>query len=263
MAAYAEAALPKQADLLSQLEQVCNGSEGLSLREENGNLILSATGMTAHASRPHLGKSGLKMLMLALAQCPAIGDNDMQTVKGAVLATADDYGETMGLAYQDEQMGRTTMVCSVADTENGCLKLSYDNRVCVAQDAEELAAGYSRFFENNGFKLYTTDSYKGYSISPGFYIPPTDPVIAAALELYREITGEKDAQAYTMGGGTYARHLKNAFAFGPTFPGRNPVDIPGHGGIHQPDEALVIDDYMQAMKIYILSTIAFDKAINS
>ena len=39
--------------------------------------------------------------------------------------------------------------------------------------------------------------------------------------------------------------------------------IPGHGGIHQPDEALVIDDYMQAMKIYILSTIAFDKTINN
>jgi len=187
----------------------------------------------------------------------------MEIIRTAVLATEDDYGEAMGAAYSDEQMGRTTMTCTVAATENGRLKLSYDNRVCAMQDAEKLARSYKEFFGSRGFGLDATDTYPGYSISPGFYIPPTDPVISAAVELYRSITGDKEAEAYTMGGGTYARLLKNAFAFGPTFPGRNPVTIPGHGGIHQPDEALVIDDYMQAMKIYILSTIAFDKTINN
>ena len=265
VAAYAEAVLPNTPALRAQLEQVCQQGEGLKIAEKDGKLIFSATGLTAHASRPDQGKSGLKMLFAALAQCPAIGEQDVQTVCGARLATADDYGETMGLAYRDEQMGRTTMVCTIADTVDGYLKLSYDNRVCVAQDAEALGQGYGRFFEANGFELDRDPAYNnvGYRISQGFYIPPTDPVIAAAMNLYRDITGEKDAQAYTMGGGTYARLLKNAFAFGPTFPGRNPVKTPGHGGIHQPDEALVIDDYMKAMKIYILSTIAFDKAINS
>ncbi|MBR4303782.1 MAG: M20/M25/M40 family metallo-hydrolase, partial [Clostridia bacterium] len=175
------------------------------------------------------------------------------------------YGEAMGVAYEDEQMGKSTLVCTIAETVDGRLNLSYDSRVCVAQDAEKMAQGCGRFFEANGFALSADPAYNnvGYRISQGFYIPPTDPVISAAVELYRQITGNKDAKAYTMGGGTYARLLKNAFAFGPTFPGKNPVKIPGHGGIHQPDEALVIDDYMKAMKIYILSTIAFDKAINS
>ncbi len=263
VAAYAEAALPANAELRAQLEQAALSDSGFALREEDGRLIFSATGLTAHASRPQLGKSGLKMLVKALSACPAIGSNDMEIIGTAVLATEDDYGETMGFAYQDEQMGRTTMVCTIAATENGRLKLNYDNRVCAMQDAEKLARSYEEFFSSRGFGFDATDTYKGYAISPGFYIPPTDPVIAAAVELYRTITGEKDAQAYTMGGGTYARYLKNAFAFGPVFPGRNPVTIPGHGGIHQPDEALVIDDYMQAMKIYILSTIAFDKTINN
>ncbi|MBQ2865068.1 MAG: Sapep family Mn(2+)-dependent dipeptidase [Clostridia bacterium] len=263
VAAYAEAVLPAGAELRAQLEQVCASGEGLALREEDGRYILSATGLTAHASRPHLGKSGLKMLLLALAKCPAVGESDLSVIESACALTADDYGEAMGLAYEDEQMGKTTMVCTVAATENGRLKLSYDNRVCARQDAEELARGYGRVFRSRGFDFAAAGEDKGYSISPGFYIPPTDPVISAAVELYRSITGDKEAEAYTMGGGTYARLLKNAFAFGPTFPGRNPVKIPGHGGIHQPDEALVIDDYMQAMKIYILSTIAFDKTINN
>ena len=261
VAAYAEAVLPDSAELCAQLQQASQ-VEGIRLSKKDGRLILSATGMTAHASRPHLGRSALKMLANALKTCPAIGA-DMEIINTLVLATEDDYGETMGAAYSDEQMGRTTMACTVAATENGILKLNYDNRVCAMQDAEKLAQSYKAFFEAHGFELDNTDTYPGYSISPGFYIPPTDPVISAAVELYRSITGDKEAEAYTMGGGTYARLLKNAFAFGPTFPGRNPVTIPGHGGIHQPDEALVIDDYMQAMKIYILSTIAFDKTINN
>jgi acetylornithine deacetylase/succinyl-diaminopimelate desuccinylase-like protein len=65
-----------------------------------------------------------------------------------------------------------------------------------------------------------------------------------------------------MGGGTYARRVRNAFVCGPTFNNRVYSPKIGHGAIHQPDENMVIADFMQAMKIYILSTVEVDKAIN-
>ena len=207
VAAAASAALPNTPELRAQLQQVCQQGEGFRLVEQDGMLIFSATGLTAHASRPNLGKSGLKMLVNALAGCTALGENDLSIIRGACALTADDYGEAMGVAYEDEQMGKSTLVCTIAKTVDGRLNLSYDSRVCVAQDAEKMAQGCGRFFEANGFALSADPAYNnvGYRISQGFYIPPTDPVISAAVELYRQITGNKDAKAYTMGGGTYAR----------------------------------------------------------
>lgn len=44
------------------------------------------------------------------------------------------------------------------------------------------------------------------------------------MEVYREETGDKDSKPITIGGGgTYARAMDNAVAFGPMFPGQEDV----------------------------------------
>lgn len=55
---------------------------------------------------------------------------------------------------------------------------------------------------------------------------------------------------YTMGGGTYARELKNAYALGPEDPeNRSPFGI-YRGSIHQPDESTSIKLLMDTAKMY-------------
>ena len=60
--------------------------------------------------------------------------------------------------------------------------------------------------------------------------------------MYAEQTGQP-AKALAIGGGTFARAIKNAVAFGPTFPGRPEV-------AHEKDEYISIDDLILHIKIY-------------
>ena len=77
-----------------------------------------------------------------------------------------------------------------------------------------------------------------------------NPAVQVCLEAYRAVTGE-DAQPYTIGGGTYARHFPNAVSFGPEHPERPAPDFAGP--IHGVDEAANADWLMEALKIYILA----------
>ena len=62
-------------------------------------------------------------------------------------------------------------------------------------------------------------------------------------------------------GGTYARKLKHAVGYG----GGNGVSAdflpPGHGRVHQPDEARNIQGILEAIKIYVLSVLEIDRMI--
>ena len=57
-----------------------------------------------------------------------------------------------------------------------------------------------------------------------------------------------------MGGGTYARKLRNAFSLSHSAPwSHKSLDLPeGHGGGHQSDEALGIDALLDGIKYIAL-----------
>ena len=60
-------------------------------------------------------------------------------------------------------------------------------------------------------------------------------------EVYREQTGD-EAEPVVIGGGTYAKSMKNTVAFGPIFPGQENV-------IHQKDEYITIENLMKNVEI--------------
>jgi len=63
------------------------------------------------------------------------------------------------------------------------------------------------------------------------------------MKVYREETGDENSEPITIGGGTYARAMSNAVAFGPLFPGQEEL-------AHQKDECIAIDDLIKITKIY-------------
>jgi succinyl-diaminopimelate desuccinylase len=63
------------------------------------------------------------------------------------------------------------------------------------------------------------------------------------MEVYRKNTGDEASKPMVIGGGTYARAIPNAVAFGPRFP-----DSPNLA--HQTDEYAAVDDLMKITRIY-------------
>jgi len=78
---------------------------------------------------------------------------------------------------------------------------------------------------------------------PPIYIPSDDPLITTLMEVYRRHTGDKESKAMIIGGGTYARSMENAVAFGMTFPGEPEL-------AHQKNEYILIENLITATKIF-------------
>lgn len=84
-------------------------------------------------------------------------------------------------------------------------------------------------------------------------------------DVYNEVAND-NKESFVMGGGTYARKLPNAFAYGIGGMERNDEDRrqeaeffkPGHGGVHEPDEGLNLRLFMKAMKLYTMAIIAMN-----
>ena len=88
-----------------------------------------------------------------------------------------------------------------------------------------------------------------------FYIDADSPAIQTLINTYNDVTGE-GKKPFTMGGGTYARDFPNGVSFGPEHPERSYPDF--FGPIHGADEAASIDEFMEALKIYILALIELE-----
>ena len=150
----------------------------------------------------------------------------------------------MGVAFEDGLSGRLTLVGGMARTERGRFIQNFNIRYPVTAGAEALVKQMSAQAGRYGWILdWSRDN-------PPCVIDPESPVVKELTALCRQVLGT-ETKAYSMGGGTYARKLPNAVAFGPGIRGQKKPCPPGRGGGHQPDECVKIENLTNAMVIYI------------
>lgn len=230
--------------------------QGVEMEEENGMLRVRATGTAAHAARPEGGVSAIHLLATALLDAGVLSGQSEAAMRAFAQLSGDIYGERAGIAREDADTGRSTMVCGRARTENGMLSLSVDCRLSIAADVEADSRTLQAYGRSLGLEP------REFSTTSPVYIPKDGPLIAAAQRAYFEVTGD-DAPPFTSGGGTYSRLLKNAITFGVIFPGERPrpEGLPAtHGAAHGPDEFTSISDLLRAAEIYALALVLLDEA---
>ena len=183
---YAEAEI----DVLGQKKTIC------------------ASGRIAHASLPWEGENALQKLFLALRN-ENISGKDRVVIDTFCEAFKDEYfGQSMGLDKEDES-GRLTLNVGVIRWDENGFELTLDLRCpvslseCYIRERIELALAAT------GGKIVHWD------FRPGFCVPEDSEIVSKLLKVYRERTGQQDAQPKRIGGGTYARELPNAVSFGP------------------------------------------------
>jgi len=88
----------------------------------------------------------------------------------------------------------------------------------------------------NGFRV------ESYHHQKPLYVSPDSELVKMCREVYKEVTGN-DEEPIAIGGGTYARAVPNAVAFGALLPGN--VEL-----AHQPNERISIEDVLLVARIY-------------
>jgi len=227
------------------------------LSDENGKTRVTAHGVASHAASPENGKSAIHMLSGALSSAGILSGDSLRAMQAVSFLSQGFYGEHAGIAAEDEDTGKTTMVIGTARCENGWVRLSIDCRRSIKADTERDIESMRKAVTDAGFTVISI------SATEPVYMPKDDPRVQALQKVYCEMTGD-DAQPYTMGGGTYSRCLENAITFGPGMPTlrARPENLPaGHGGAHAPDEYQYLPALFESTLILLASILALDEMV--
>jgi len=212
---------------------------GIETELVDGNTKITITGVPAHASTPEAGKNAAKML-LAVLEVLGIGGAPVSLLVEA--CCEGDYGVNLGIAGCDEVSGKLTINLGLLNTKDGELTLTFDSRFPVFFSAERLRATVAKRLAPAGFVLEPG------RISEPHHVPESSELVSKLIGVYNEITGE-NAKPFAIGGGTYARHLKEGVAFGMMFPGEPEL-------AHQANENIDVANFCKAARIFAYSIVA-------
>lgn len=232
--------------------------EGISVSFEDGEIRLTAKGTSRHSAFPEGSTNAIFVLSSFLKEA-VTGERDRRIFAFLADACNGYYGVTEGIAYEDGVSGKTTCAGTILRMKKRKAELTINIRYSITADSEKMQAQLQNYASSFSAK-WTTDQD-----SKPNYFPKEHPAVKVLTDYYNEATGQK-TEAFVMGGGTYARKLPNAFAYGI---GGMPLTkkeqetkkrlfAPGHGGAHEPDEALYLRTYFDAIKIFAKAMVRLD-----
>lgn len=236
------------------------GVTDVTVEQSGGICTLRATGISKHIAFPDGARSAIAGLAGYMTGLEQLGERDRAAMAYLHAVGADFTGEVLGIAQADELSGPLTCVGALASLDGERrYRLQLGIRYPITVDSAAIAVKLRESAAKNGFEVDIRKDSK-----PNLY-PKGSPIVVELTKLWQEITGQ-DRDAFTMGGGTYARKLPNAFGYGLAggIPDERKKNVfpPGHGGAHEPDEALNLDNWMLGVKIFTLALVTADALLD-
>ncbi len=215
----------------------------LEWKEEEGQATIQSFGVSAHGSLPEYGQNAISQLMVFLASLNLESCDLCDFIKFYNKKIGMEYyGQSIGCGLEDEVSGKLIFNVGLIDLTEENVKVVVNIRYPVTSSMEEVYQGIEKELEGTQVKLV-----KGEHKGP-LYVPADDELVKNLMAVYREMTGD-DSEPITIGGGTYARGIEKAVAFGPLFPGQPEL-------AHQKDEYIGVEDLILNTKIYAKAIVA-------
>ncbi len=201
----------------------------------NGLYAVKAKGISAHASTPEEGENAIINLVKFLSRILPEDDAYKSVLKKVYRSFEMNDGSGMGVNCSDKPTGPLTLNLGIIEGDSSELSVKFDIRHPVTYSSEITHKKLKNAID--GFQLVD------YACSEGLYLEKDHPLIKTLQHIYKDITGDK-AETFSIGGGTYARTLPCAVAFGPAFKGGKSK------GVHMHDECASITELLNSSRIY-------------
>ena len=213
--------------------------EYLALNNYNGEIIddyYIAYGKAAHAMCPQNGVNAAYILF----------DFLNKYTSSRIAKFMDEYflfdvnGKKLGYYIYDDDMKHLTSNFAIVDIKNNKLRMGINCRIPVDSQAQVIKDCVS-----NATGKYNL-SYEVINESKRHFVDPNSNLVKSLMKCYQEVTGDYETKPFTIGGGTYARELNTAVAFGPVFVGREDV-------CHIANEYMYEEDFYNSIEVYYKS----------
>ena len=228
----------KISDKLFSSPQVVGGllAEGERISDykaiDDGEVItIEAKGVAGHAMAPANADNAIWKLFKFLG---CFTSDEIVTFMNKYICT-DLSADALGIYKCDEESGDLTVNMGIIKVDDDRLYFTLDMRLPISASHEEVKKEIISKIPGKG-------KVEEETFSPNLYIDKNSTLVQTLLRVYKDCTGN-DGHCLICGGGTYARQLPNAVAFGPTFEG---VD----SSIHNIDENVSIEQFYKAAEIY-------------
>ncbi len=136
-----------------------------------------------------------------------------------------------------DESGQLTFNISSLEINENETSMQIDLRIPVTVDRDNLLAKLSKQVAAYDLK------YVHFDYLAPLYVPKDSKLVQTLMEVYKEQTGDVDAEPQISGGATFARTMNNCVAFGGMLP-----TTPDY--MHQANEQWPLPDMYKAMEIY-------------
>ena len=206
--------------------------------EEDGNVRITAKGQAAHGSTPWKGVNAISVLMQFLYTIDVDSEEIRETLDFYEFHIGHDmYGERLGINLKDDKSGLLVLNVGVIDMDESKIRITFNARIPVTMSDNDVKSGIAALLIESNIDLEET------MYQPPLYYEPDDPRITKLADIYSRFTGDTESKPLVIGGGTYARQIDNAVAFGAMYPG-------DEDRMHCADEYVTVDRLVQTAKIY-------------
>jgi succinyl-diaminopimelate desuccinylase len=204
---------------------------------EDGN-VLTVYGKSAHGSMPNKGINACLRMIDIIDSAKIANGTVNETFVTAIKQgfAMETTGELMGINLNDDESGALTVNVGKIHISEKEASVVLDIRYPVTCEKEKIESVLEAFFKPYGLK------YKQKMNHAPLFMTPDSAFIQTLLAIYKKHTGEA-GKPLAIGGGTYAREIPNAVAFGPNLPGSEDV-------MHQKDEYIDLDVLLLNSQIY-------------
>ena len=222
----------------------CPDAERITVTETKDGVRIDAAGIGGHASHAEGTINAIGLIADYLLEHDLVTEGEKKYLKMVSLLCEDYQGHGLGIQCDDGIFPPLSIIGGMMRMEDGVMKQNFDSRYPTNVTGSELTQKLASLGAQYGVEITDVED------SVPFYIGADKPEIRACLDAYNDIRG-LDGKPFTMGGGTYARHFKNAVSFGTEIPAEPLPEFVGK--IHTFDEGISIERLKMSLKIYILA----------
>lgn len=239
---YCEVVIEAESHRIAEIRNMLNTTANthhfpIDLEMKGNRITLKSYGKSAHGSTPEKGVNAISQAMIVLGDCLKNNHASHEFIDFYTHCIGlETNGSSIGCALHDDVSGMLTLNVGLIDMSENAVKLTVNIRYPVTYKEQDI---YTRI--HHAVKKYHITLEKGGYHEP-LHIPKDHPLVQKLMKVYNEVTGD-NREPIAIGGGTYARSMNNAVAFGAIFPGEPEL-------AHEKDEYISIESLMKNTKIF-------------